>query len=203
MICLSRTNVDKPILQHEYHCTPPPGAVSAETNTHDETNTHNRMLPSEWLDLNDTAASSSYPLLHSEEFSTWLPGLRTLSLGSNNITMTVYQALQSCMGLQSLQSLDLSNNVLTGTLEGAFDWYYCQEDDSGNSGSSAYVTEALRSSTSVVLAILFLGSNFMSGALEEESALPSSLSVLTVSDNLLYGPVPDDFSQLAVFFVGE
>lgn len=163
---------------------------------------NNRILPWGWLDLNDTAASSSYPLLHSEEFSTWLPELRTMYLRNNNITMTVYQALQSCIGLRSLQSLDLSNNLLTGTLEGSFDWYYCQADGSGNSGSDC-VTAVARSSTSSVLAILLLGSNFITGELGKEGILPPSFSVLAVSDNVLYGPVPDDFSQLTVFFAGE
>ena len=110
--------------------------------------------------------------------------------------MTVYAALQSVIGLPSLQVLDLSGNALSGDPEGSFDLHYCE-----GGSLSACDTTALESRVSS-LAILLLASNLIAGELEEDS-LPRSLSVLTLSENLLHGPVPDDYSQLSVFFAGE
>lgn len=95
--------------------------------------------------------------------------------------------------------LDLSENALTGTLEGAFDLYYCEE--STNSGVCRTAGFKVGAST---LTVLLLSSNYISGGLTEiVETLPLSLSVLTASDNLLEGLVPEEFSQLVVFFAGE
>lgn len=152
-----------------------------------------RSLPAGWLGVNDT---KSYPLVHVAEVSTWLPGLRTLSLGSNNIDMTLYDALQSIVGLASLQTVDFSNNTLSGTFEESFTMYYCQEGTSGACDSAGVKTGASS------LTILLLASNTISGELQMET-LPASLNVLTASDNLLEGRVPDSFSQLLAFFAGK
>lgn len=152
-----------------------------------------RTLPFAWLDVN---SSTSYPLLHYTEASHWLPKLRTLSLGSNNIDMTVYRALQSIVGFSSLQALDLSHNALTGELRGSFDRYYCE-----GGGLNACNSAVVKTGASL-LAIVLLASNFIEGGLKVE-ALPRSLTVFTVSDNLLQGPVPEDYSQLSAFFAGK
>lgn len=173
-----------------------------------------RALPSEWLKVNDTSTTGSvtstdYPLVHSAEVSTWLPELRTLSLSDNNITMTVYRALQSVIGMVSLQTLDLSNNALSGVLKGSFEQHYCGEGVSGGGSSNRYSNCDSVSVTigASMLAILLLSSNDVEGELEDNEdndiTLPVSLSVLTVSDNSLYGSVPEGFSQLYVFFAGK
>ncbi|CAN0437806.1 unnamed protein product, partial [Laminaria digitata] len=132
----------------------------------------------------------------------WLPELRTLDLGGNNIVMTVYAAMQSVVGLPSLQVLDLSSNALTGNLEGSFDLHYCDFDEGGSlsgGGGGGTCNTAVTKTRSSSLVIVLLASNLIGGGLEADS-LPRSLSVLTLSDNLLHGPVPEDYSQLSVFF---
>lgn len=151
-----------------------------------------RTLPSAWLEVN---SSDTRPLVHSGEVSAWLPELRTLALSNNNITMSVYLALQSVISLSSLQTLDFSGNALSGNMEGSLEAYYCEGGD-----LNACDTAIL--STRSVLTILLLASNFIEGGLQAD-ALPRSLFVLTLSENMLYGPVPEDFSQLSVFFAGE
>lgn len=113
--------------------------------------------------------------------------------------MTVYHALQSVTSLSSLQTLDLSENALSGDFEGCFELRYCEENDSLLSPNACDATIVKTGAS--VLAVLLLASNVIEGELKE-GALPSSLSVMTVSDNFLHGPVPDDFSQLSVFFAG-
>eukprot|EP00903_Cladosiphon_okamuranus_P019409 g17845.t1 len=147
-------------------------------------------LPSAWIA--DTSSSTSHPLVHSNEVSSWLPELRTLALGGNNITMPAYDAIQSVIGFASLQVLDLSGNALSGNIENAFDLHYCEGGSLGSCDSIVAKTGASD------MAIVLLASNRIEGRLDE-IVLPGSVSVLTVSDNLLHGPVPDDFSQLSVF----
>lgn len=155
--------------------------------------TLHRTLPSAWL---DTSSSFSHPLVHSNEVSSWLPELRTLALGGNDITMPAYDAIQSVIGFASLQVLDLSGNALSGNMEHSFDLNFCEGGNSVSCDSTAISTGA----SDVV--VLLLASNRIDGGLDAIS-LPGSLSVLTVSDNLLHGPVPVEFSQLSVFMAGE
>lgn len=152
-----------------------------------------RVLPSAWLDVR---TSTAHPLVHTDEVSTWLPKLRTLALGNNAITMTVYLAIQSIIGLPSLQMLDLSGNALSGELYDVFNLYYCE------GGSLGGCESALRSSRAISLTTLLLAANEIEGTLEAVP-LPESLSVLSVSNNQLQGAVPEDYSQLSVFFAGE
>lgn len=152
-----------------------------------------RMLPSAWL---NARTSTTHPVVHIDEVSTWLPKLRTLALGNNAITMTVYLALQSIIGLPSLQTLDLSVNALSGELDDVFDVYHC------DGGSLGDCESALRSSRAISLTTLLLAANEIEGTLEAVR-LPESLFVLSVSNNQLQGPVPEDYSQLSVFFAGE
>lgn len=156
--------------------------------------TLHRTLPSAWLDT--SSSSTAHPLVHLNEVSSWLPELRTLALGGNDITMPAYHAIQSAIGFASLQLLDLSGNALSGNMEHAFDLYHCEGGILGSCDSTATKTGASD------MAIVLLASNRIEGALDE-TLLPGSMSVLTVSDNLLHGPVPDDFSQLSVFMAGE
>lgn len=155
--------------------------------------TLHRTLPSAWLDI---TSSASRPLVHSNEVSSWLPELRTLALGGNDITMPVYDALQSVIGFSSLQVLDLSGNALSGDMEHSFDLHYCEGGSLGSCESTATKTGASD------MAIVLLASNRIEGGVGA-ILLPRSMSVLTVSDNLLHGPVPDDFSQLSVLMAGE
>lgn len=110
--------------------------------------------------------------------------------------MPAYDAIQSVIGFASLQVLDLSGNALSGNIENAFDLHYCEGGSLGSCDSTATKTGACD------MAIVLLASNRIEGRLDE-IVLPGSVSVLTVSDNLLHGPVPDDFSQLSVFMAGE
>lgn len=130
------------------------------------------------------------------EVSLWLPELRTLALRGNAIAMPVYDALQSVISFASLQVLDLSGNALSGDMEQIFRMHYCE--GGGLSACDSTASKVGGSSWAITL----LSSNEIEGGLEENS-LPRSLSVLTVSDNLLHGPVPDDFSQLSVFMAGK
>lgn len=155
--------------------------------------TLHRTLPSAWL---NTRSSTTRPLVHYNEASFWLPELRTLALGGNDITMPAYHALQSVIGFTSLQVLDLSGNALSGNMEHSFDLHYCEEGILNSCDSVATTTGASD------LAIVLLASNRIEGGLDS-IFLPRSMSVLTVSDNLLHGPVPGDFSQLSVFQAGE
>lgn len=134
--------------------------------------------------------------MHVAEESAWLPQLRTLSLRDNTINATVHDTLQSVIGWSTLQTLDLRNNLLSGTLDGSLDMYYCEDEASGACGAVG-----VRSGGSS-LATLLLSSNLISGELRE-TMLPSSLLVLTLSNNLLHGAVPDSFSQLRVFLASE
>eukprot|EP00752_Nemacystus_decipiens_P005285 g4793.t1 len=147
-------------------------------------------LPSAWLDT--ATSTAAHPLVHSSEVSSWLPELRTLSLGSNDIAMPAYNAIQSVIGFASLQVLDLSANALSGSMEHAFDLHHCEGGSLGSCDSTVTKTGASD------MAIVLLASNRIEGTLDE-TLLPASISVLTVSDNLLYGPVPNGFSKLSVF----
>lgn len=155
-------------------------------------NTH-RTLPSAWLDVR---SSTARPLVHSDELSSWLPELRTLALGDNAIAMPVYHAIQSVVGFESLQTLDLSGNTLNGDLVQSFELHYCEGGGLGTCDSTTFKTGASN------MAIVLLASNLIEGGLDAIS-LPRSLSVLTVSDNMLHGPIPDGFSQLSVFKAGK
>lgn len=110
--------------------------------------------------------------------------------------MPAYDAIQSVIGFASLQVLDLSGNALSGNMEHSFDLYYCEGGSLGSCDSTATKTGASD------IAIVLLASNRIEGGLDTV-LLPRSMSVLTVSDNLLNGPVPADFSQLSVFMAGE
>lgn len=110
--------------------------------------------------------------------------------------MPAYDAIQSVISLASLQVLDLSGNALIGNMENAFDLYYCEGGSLGSCDSTATKTGASD------MTIVLLASNRIGGGLDGMS-LPGSVSVLTVSDNLLHGPVPDYFSQLSVFMAGK
>ncbi|CAN0004076.1 unnamed protein product, partial [Hapterophycus canaliculatus] len=146
-------------------------------------------LPSTWLDV---SSNTSFPAIHVDETHPWLPELRTLAVGGNAITMSVYQALQSAISFASLQMLDLSSNILSGSMDQSFDLHYCD-----GVGSDACDTTVVKTGAST-MAIVLLSSNLIEGELRT-SSLPRSLSVLTVSDNLLIGPVPEDYAQLSVF----
>ncbi|CAM9498693.1 unnamed protein product [Scytosiphon promiscuus] len=146
-------------------------------------------LPSAWLGV---SSSTSFPVIHTEEIHPWLPELRTLAVGSNAITMPVYLALQAVIGFASLQVLDFSGNVLSGSMDQSFDLHFCDAAGSDPCESTVVKTGAS------AMAIVLLASNLIDGELEAIS-LPKSLSVLTVSANLLHGPVPEGYSQLAVF----
>ncbi|CAN0377750.1 unnamed protein product, partial [Discosporangium mesarthrocarpum] len=52
------------------------------------------------------------------------------------------------------------------------------------------------------LNVLLLGSNKLSGELGG-GALPRHLDILTLSDNRLQGPIPEDYGRLHVFHAGE
>lgn len=110
--------------------------------------------------------------------------------------MSVYHALQSVISFGSLQVLDLSGNALSGDMEQLFHLHFCK----GGNLSACDSTTSKAGGSNLVIALLT--SNIIEGGLEDNS-LPRSLSVLTVSDNLLHGPVPDDFSQLSVFMAGK
>lgn len=111
-------------------------------------------LPVSWLEVND---SSIYPLVHLQSVSPWLPELRTLLLGGNKINSTVYEALQTIGGWQSLQTCDMSGNELTGSMEHSLVLYYC--DGSGSTaceGNASSVAGAL-------LRVLKLDGNSLTG----------------------------------------
>lgn len=110
--------------------------------------------------------------------------------------MPVYHALQSVIGFASLQVLDLSNNSLDGIVGQCFELHSCAGESLDACDSTTVKTGASN------LAILLLSSNSIEGELEAHS-FPRSLSALTVSDNLLTGPVPEDCAQLSVFLAGE
>lgn len=151
-----------------------------------------RSLPGGWLDVN---GSKSFPLVHVSEVSSWLPELQSMSLCNNRINMTAYHALQSVIGWPSLQILDLSNNELSGTLEGSFERHYCQE---GGGGACEFSGIKMGAS---VLSIVLLASNVITGELLDVT-LPPSLSVLSISGNMLHGSLPGGYAQLLIFFAG-
>lgn len=109
--------------------------------------------------------------------------------------MSVYLALQSVIGFTSLQMLDLSGNFLDGSMDQSLDLHFCD-----GIGVDACDSTGVKTGASAI-AIVLLASNLIEGGLT--SSLPRSLSVLTVSDNQLSGPVPEDYSQLSVFMAGE
>lgn len=111
-------------------------------------------LPASWLEVND---SSIYPLVHLQSVSPWLPELRTLLLGGNKINSTVYEALQTIGGWQSLQTCDMSGNGLTGSVEDSLVLYYCD-------GSGSTVCEGNASSAAgPLLRVLKLDGNSLTG----------------------------------------
>lgn len=101
--------------------------------------------------------SSTYPLVHLQSISPWLPELRTLLLGGNNINSTGYMALQTIANWKSLQTCDLSENALTGHVEKALTLYYC--DGSGSTGCGANISSVAAPS----LRILKLDGNNLTG----------------------------------------
>lgn len=82
-------------------------------------------LPSAWLETNSSSTSDSSLVVHLRPESLWVPNLRTLKLRGNSLNTTAYAALQTVIGLQSLQTLDLGENSLTGSIEDALTLYYC------------------------------------------------------------------------------
>lgn len=109
--------------------------------------------------------------------------------------MTAYDALQSVIGWSSLQILDLSNNELSGTLEGSFERHYCRE---GGVGACEFSGIKMGAS---VLSIVLLASNAITGELLSVN-LPPLLSILSISGNMLHGALPGAYAQLLIFFAG-
>lgn len=88
-------------------------------------------LPAAWLEVE--SSSSAYQWVHLQSTSSWLPELRSLLLGGNNINGSGYAVLQTLANWRSLQTLDFSENALTGSVEDALaPYYYC--DGSGGTG---------------------------------------------------------------------
>lgn len=107
-----------------------------------QTNSLNRSLPIAWLEVND---SMTYPLVHLQQVSGWLPELRSMLLGGNYLNSTAYTMIQTMATFKSLQTLDLSENALTGSVEAALDIFYCDgsEGFSGCAGNISGVAAPL------------------------------------------------------------
>lgn len=83
--------------------------------------------------------SSTHQSLHLQSTSSWLPELRSLLLGGNNINESGHTILQTVANWRSLQTLDLSENALTGSVEDSLaPYYYC--DGSGGMGCGGNAT---------------------------------------------------------------
>lgn len=92
-------------------------------------------LPAAWLEVSDSSSSSS-PSVYLQSTSSWLPELRSLLLGGNNVNGTGYAALQTVANWKSLQTLDLGNNDLVGSVEDSLStFFYCDGSGTGCGGN--------------------------------------------------------------------
>lgn len=113
-----------------------------------------RSFPADWLEVNDT---STYPLVHGQSVSPWFPELRSLLLGGNHINTTGYTALQTIVNWKSIQTLDLSENALTGSVEDALTLFYCHESGGAECGAN------ISSVAAPMLRVLKLDGNTLTG----------------------------------------
>lgn len=114
-------------------------------------------LPAAWVELSETVRSA-YPPVFLQSTSSWMPELRSLLLGGNNISGTGYAALQTVANWKSLQTLDLSNNALVGSVGDALDTYiYC--DGSGGAGCGGNMSSV----AAPLLRVLKLDGNELTG----------------------------------------
>ncbi|CAN0361085.1 unnamed protein product, partial [Ectocarpus sp. 12 AP-2014] len=151
-------------------------------------------LPAAWLNVTD---SSSYPLVHLQSSSPWLPELRSLLLGGNNMNATGYAALQTVANWRSLQTLDLSDNALTGSMDDALAlYYYC--DGSGSSGCGGNVSSV----AAPLLRVLKVDGNDLIGSPPRVVDTDNRrIDLLDVSDNGNFvGEVPASYSELLILF---
>lgn len=119
-------------------------------------------LPAAWLEVNDSGSSLANPPVHLQFASSWLPELRSLLLGGNSITATGYAVLQTVANWRSLQTLDLSDNALTGSVEDVLIlYYYC--DGSGGTGCGGNISSV----AAPLLRVLKLDGNNLTGEKEE------------------------------------
>lgn len=121
-----------------------------------------RSLPAAWLNISDSGSSTStYPLVHFQYTSSLLPELRSLLLGGNRMNATVHMTLQTVANWRLLQTLDLSDNALTGSVEDALALYYfC--DGSGSSGCGGNESSV----AAPLLRVLKLNGNSLTGDTE-------------------------------------
>lgn len=113
-------------------------------------------LPTAWLEVNDT---SSHPMVHLLSESLWLPELRTLLLRKNTINTTAYATLQTIAGLKSLQTFDVGEAALTGSMEDALTLHYCV----GSSGDAAGCAGSETGVAGPSLRVLALDGNGLAG----------------------------------------
>lgn len=114
-------------------------------------------LPDAWLEVNDSSSSADVPV-HLQFASSWLPELRSLLLGGNSINATGHAILQTVANWRSLQTLDLSDNALTGSVEDALTpYYYC--DGSGGTGCGGGISSV----AAPLLRVLKLDGNNLTG----------------------------------------
>lgn len=118
-------------------------------------------LPDAWLEVNDSSNSADPPV-HLQFASPWLPELRSLLLGGNSMDATGYAVLQTVANWRSLQTLDLSDNALTGSVEDALTlYYYC--DGSGGTGCGGSISSV----AAPLLRLLKLDRNNLTGETEK------------------------------------
>ncbi|CAM9696987.1 unnamed protein product, partial [Hapterophycus canaliculatus] len=155
-------------------------------------------LPADWLDINDSGSvSSTHPPVHLHYTSSWLPELRSLLLGGNRINATGYTTLETVANWRSLQTLDLSDNALSGSVEDALSlYYYC--DGSGTSGCGGNMSSV----AAPLLRVLKLDGNYLKGLLPQAMDTSSrKIDVFDVADNRdIVGEVPSSYSELLMLF---
>ncbi|CAM9498761.1 unnamed protein product [Scytosiphon promiscuus] len=158
-------------------------------------------LPSAWLNTNGSGSSAStFPLVHRQSTSAWLPELCSLLLGGNRINATGYTTLQTMANWQSLQTLDLSENALTGSVEDALaTFYYC--DGSGSSGCGGNKSSV----AAPLLRVLKLDGNELTGLLPQSVGTGNRrIEVLDVADNSgVVGDIPVSYSELLMLFAED
>lgn len=104
------------------------------------------------------SSSLAYPSAYLQSTSSWLPELRSLLLGGNNISGTGSAVLQTVANWRSLQTLDLSNNALVGYVEDALSTYfYC--DGSGDTDCGGNMSSV----AAPLLRVLKLDGNDLAG----------------------------------------
>eukprot|EP00611_Tribonema_gayanum_P021029 TRINITY_DN3956_c0_g1_i1.p1 TRINITY_DN3956_c0_g1~~TRINITY_DN3956_c0_g1_i1.p1 ORF type:complete len:805 (-),score=98.44 TRINITY_DN3956_c0_g1_i1:700-3114(-) len=147
-------------------------------------------LPTGWMQVEDATAT---PLVHTANTSATFPALRALLLSNNSLTQDVYVAVQTVLPWASLSTLDLSGNVLSGSLQGAFDLKYCSGDGTG----SACGTNLLEQGAGGLTAFILSDSPSVSGDLPVP--LPPSMTVLQLTNMTgLTGAVPESYADLRV-----